>query len=173
MRAQEAKMEEKPIRALTTARRKHRKLVYWLLAIGLLIVAGGIFGWYKFFREEPQPDWVFSTADMRFKYGSIGAEHDADERQAEHHRVRQVDHVGLHLVDEPVDQLVEFLKLVALLAVLPQQRLDVLDRGRLQRLEAVALVHVLDDADDVLAPPQVGREEVAHAARGLGLGRHK
>ena len=70
-------MEEKPIPAPTTARRKHRKLVYWLVAIGVLIVAGGIFGWYKFFREEPQPDWVFSTAEMRFKYGSIGAEHDA------------------------------------------------------------------------------------------------
>jgi len=54
-----------------------RKLVFWL---GVLIVVGailGYIGWYKFFREEPQPDWVTASADMRFKYGSIGAEYDA------------------------------------------------------------------------------------------------
>src|SRR5205085_4485570 len=54
-------------------------------------------------------------------------------------------------------------ELVALLAVLAQKRLDVLDRRSLQRLEAVALVNVLDDSDDVLAPPNVGGGEVAHA----------
>jgi hypothetical protein len=64
-------------------------------------------------------------------------------------------------------------ELVALLAVLPHQRLYVLDRGRLQRLEAVALVHGLYDADDVLAPPHVRGEEVAHAARRLCLCRHR
>ena len=31
---------------------------------------GGYVGWYKFFREEPQPDWVTATPEMRFKYGS-------------------------------------------------------------------------------------------------------
>ena len=41
------------------------------------VVLGACFGWYKFFREEPQPAWVTATPDMRFKYGSIGAEHDA------------------------------------------------------------------------------------------------
>lgn len=54
-----------------------RKLLFWL---AVLIVLGAIFGyigWYNFFREEPQPDWVTATPDMRFKYGSIGAEHDA------------------------------------------------------------------------------------------------
>ena len=56
-------------------------------------------------------------------------------------------------------------ELIALISILPHQRLEVLDRGRLQRLEAVALVHTLDDADDVLASPHVLREEVAHAAR--------
>src|SRR5512134_2379487 len=70
-------MADKSIPALGASRRKHRKLVYWLLAIGVLAVAGGIFGWYKFFREVEQPDWVFATAETRFKYGSIGAEHDA------------------------------------------------------------------------------------------------
>jgi mono/diheme cytochrome c family protein len=54
-----------------------RKLLFWFV---VLIVVGAIFGyvgWTKFFREEPQPDWVTASPDMRFKYGSIGAEHDA------------------------------------------------------------------------------------------------
>jgi len=52
----------------------------WKLALILLltlVVVFGAVGWYKFFREEAQPDWVTATPDMRFKYGSIGAEHDA------------------------------------------------------------------------------------------------
>src|SRR5215469_4430665 len=48
-----------------------------LVVILLLVVVLGAVGWYKFFREEPQPDWVTASPDMRFKYGSIGAEHDA------------------------------------------------------------------------------------------------
>jgi hypothetical protein len=48
-----------------------------LAAVVLLAAAGGALAWYKLFREEPQPDWVMSTPEMRFKYGSIGAEHDA------------------------------------------------------------------------------------------------
>ena len=31
-------------------------------------------GWYRFFREEPQPDGSTPRRTMRFKYGSIGAE---------------------------------------------------------------------------------------------------
>ncbi len=37
----------------------------------------GYYGWYKFFREEPQPEWMTATPEMRFKYGSIGGERDA------------------------------------------------------------------------------------------------
>jgi len=48
-----------------------------LLVLLLLVIVFGAIGWYKFFREEPQPDWVTATPDMRFMYGSIGAEHDA------------------------------------------------------------------------------------------------
>lgn len=51
-----------------------------VLCLGLAVVLGalGIFGaWYKFFREEPQPDWITKDPDTRFKYGSIGAERDA------------------------------------------------------------------------------------------------
>jgi mono/diheme cytochrome c family protein len=51
------------------------------IAIGIVVVVlaavGGYVGWYKFFREEPQPAWVTQDADTRFKYGSIGAENDA------------------------------------------------------------------------------------------------
>ena len=63
-------------------------------------------------------------------------------------------------------------ELVALLAVLPHQGLYVLDRGRLKGLEAVTLVSLLDDAHDVLAPPNVRGEKVAHAARRLCLCSH-
>lgn len=53
---------------------------WWKIGVLLLVVlaaVGGAIGWYKFFREEPQPAWVTATPDMRFKYGSIGAEYDA------------------------------------------------------------------------------------------------
>src|SRR5216684_1287019 len=53
------------------------KALVWLGVLGVLAASGAYFAWYKFFREEPQPDWVTATPDMRFKYGSIGAEHDA------------------------------------------------------------------------------------------------
>jgi mono/diheme cytochrome c family protein len=43
----------------------------------LLALAAGLayFGWYKFFREEPQAP--FATPEMRFKYGSLGGENEA------------------------------------------------------------------------------------------------
>jgi hypothetical protein len=53
------------------------KIKLTLAVLGVLIAIGAYVGWYKFFREEPQPDWVSATPEMRFKYGSIGAEHDA------------------------------------------------------------------------------------------------
>ncbi|MBL8439106.1 MAG: hypothetical protein JNM61_12980 [Zoogloeaceae bacterium] len=46
--------------------------IFFILA-GIL----GVYGWYKFFREEAQPAWITQDPDMRFKYGSIGAENDA------------------------------------------------------------------------------------------------
>lgn len=53
----------------------------WLKTGGLaLLVVGALaamIGYDRGFREYPQPDWVNSTPEMRFKYGSIGAEHDA------------------------------------------------------------------------------------------------
>jgi mono/diheme cytochrome c family protein len=49
------------------------------LGLGLLLVGivGAVIGYDRGFREHPQPDWVTATPDMRFKYGSIGAEFDA------------------------------------------------------------------------------------------------
>jgi mono/diheme cytochrome c family protein len=49
-----------------------------ILFILLLSAGATVFlGWYKFFREEPQPTWITADPHMRFKYGSIGAEYDA------------------------------------------------------------------------------------------------
>ena len=53
----------------------------WLKGVGLALlviaVIGAMIGYDRGFREYPQPDWVTATPEMRFKYGSIGAEHDA------------------------------------------------------------------------------------------------
>jgi mono/diheme cytochrome c family protein len=57
-----------------------QKKSWWKIGLLLLVVLAGVgaaIGWYKFFRAEPQPDWMTATPDMRFKYGSIGAEYDA------------------------------------------------------------------------------------------------
>ncbi len=62
---------------METTKKPGRRWVTVLVCLIILVALGAIFGWYKFFREEPQPDWVTSTPEMRFKYGSIGAERDA------------------------------------------------------------------------------------------------
>jgi mono/diheme cytochrome c family protein len=57
-----------------------QKKSWWKVCLVLLLLfvaVVGTIGWYTFLREEPQPSWVTATPDMRFKYGSIGAEHDA------------------------------------------------------------------------------------------------
>jgi hypothetical protein len=40
-------------------------------------IVGAVIGYQRGFRELPQPDWVTASPEMRFKYGSIGAENDA------------------------------------------------------------------------------------------------
>jgi mono/diheme cytochrome c family protein len=61
----------------TSDTRKHRKIAI-AASVVIVLLAGGVYlGWYKFFREESQPDWVNRNPDTRFKYGSIGAENDA------------------------------------------------------------------------------------------------
>ena len=64
-------------------------------------------------------------------------------------------------------------ELVAFLAVLTGERLDILERRRLERFEPVSPVGPLDDADNVLAPPHVVGKEIAHPARGTCLVGHQ
>ena len=54
-----------------------RKILVAVVVLVVVGVAGGVFTWYKFFREEPQPEWITKDPDMRFKYGSIGAERES------------------------------------------------------------------------------------------------
>src|SRR5262245_20147561 len=63
--------------AVAKTRRKWRLLWIVLSILVVLVAVGAFVGWYKFFREEPQPDWIRNDPEMRFKYGSIGAERDA------------------------------------------------------------------------------------------------
>ena len=58
-------------------RSRGRSLLAALVVLLALGAAGAAFAWYKFFREEPQPEWITGDPEMRFKYGSIGAERDA------------------------------------------------------------------------------------------------
>ena len=53
------------------------RILAWLGVLAVVAIAAAFYGWTKFFREQDQPDWVNATPEMRFKYGSIGAEHDA------------------------------------------------------------------------------------------------
>ena len=56
-------------------RGRKRTLRITLVAVFVVLAFGAWFGWYKFFREVPQPP--FSTDHERFMYGSIGAEYSA------------------------------------------------------------------------------------------------
>ena len=92
--------------------------------------------------------------------------HDASERNSEIVPQRQIG-----LAAGPVLSAAENLvnQLVAFLAVFADERLDVLERRRLERLEAVPLVHVANDTNDVLAPADVGRQEITCAAGRLNV----
>ena len=52
---------------------RRRRIIITLLLVGIFVAVAAYIAWDRGFRERPQPDWVTSTADMRFKYGSIGA----------------------------------------------------------------------------------------------------
>lgn len=55
------------------------KTCFKYLGLALLVVGiiGAMIGYDRGLRPHPQPDWVTATPEMRFKYGSIGAENDA------------------------------------------------------------------------------------------------
>jgi mono/diheme cytochrome c family protein len=55
---------------------RKRRLLTLLIVLVILVAFGAWFTWYKFFREVPQPAWVFADGETRFKYGSIGGEND-------------------------------------------------------------------------------------------------
>src|SRR5882762_3406315 len=58
-----------------------RALLMILIVLAVIAGLGAWFTWYKFFREEPEPEWTaengHSSQDIRFMYGSIGGERDA------------------------------------------------------------------------------------------------
>jgi mono/diheme cytochrome c family protein len=56
---------------------KWNKIRIALLVLGILIAIGAYVAWDRGFREHPQETWITATPEMRFKYGSIGAENDA------------------------------------------------------------------------------------------------
>jgi mono/diheme cytochrome c family protein len=56
---------------------RRRKILIALAVLVVLGAVGAYIGWDRGFREHPQPAWVTETPESRFKYGSIGAEHDA------------------------------------------------------------------------------------------------
>lgn len=54
---------------------KWKRIRWIVLAVIIVLLFGAVFGWYKFFREVPQPP--FASAEERFKYGSLGGENEA------------------------------------------------------------------------------------------------
>ena len=58
-------------------------------------------------------------------------------------------------------------ELVALVTIFAKQRLDVLERRRFERLEAISLVHIAHDADNVLPPAYFLWEKIARPSRWL------
>src|SRR6266545_2861785 len=91
---------------------------------------------------------------------------DARERHGEVVAQRQVG-LATRLVFAALENL-EY-ELVALLAVLAEERFDVLDRRRFERLESVPLVDARDDANDVLAAPHVFRQEITRVYERYGF----
>jgi hypothetical protein len=54
-----------------------RRVLQVLLILVILAVPIGVYGWYKFFREVPQPKSITGNPETNFLYGSIGAESQA------------------------------------------------------------------------------------------------
>jgi mono/diheme cytochrome c family protein len=51
-----------------------RKLLAVAITLVVAAIPVGVFIWYKFFREVPQPEWITGNPEREFLYGSIGSE---------------------------------------------------------------------------------------------------
>jgi hypothetical protein len=51
-----------------------RRLMKVLLILLILAIPIAAYGWYKFFRDVPQPDWITGDPEVNFLHGSIGGE---------------------------------------------------------------------------------------------------
>lgn len=51
-----------------------RRLLWIGATLVVLAVPAGVFTWYKFFRQVPQPVWITSDPRANFLHGSVGAE---------------------------------------------------------------------------------------------------
>ena len=118
-------------------------------------------------RPIGAPDRLHLIPPEVLRKGGAMVRHDPRQRHGQVVTQGQVGLAGLAIV-APLQDFED--QPVALFPVLASERLDVLDGRRLERLEAIALVDVADHADHVLAAPDVGRQEVAHAARWGGGG---
>jgi len=56
---------------------KKRKVLIVVGALLVLALVVGLFAWYKFFRDVPQPSWITEDPEKNFLYGSIGGEAEA------------------------------------------------------------------------------------------------
>ncbi len=54
-----------------------RRLLVVLVILVVLAIPAAAYGWYKFFRDVPQPEWITSNPESNFLHGSIGAESQA------------------------------------------------------------------------------------------------
>lgn len=59
---------------MATGSRWKRWLLRALIVLLVIAVPTGVFGWYKFFRQVPQPQWITGNPEANFLHGSIGAE---------------------------------------------------------------------------------------------------
>ena len=66
-----------PKKATTKKSKWKRWLVRALIVLVILAVPLGFYGWYKFFRDVPQPESITGNPERNFLYGSIGAEGEA------------------------------------------------------------------------------------------------
>jgi len=53
---------------------KKRKWLRVVIVLLALAIPTAVYGWYKLFRDVPQPEWITADPATNFLHGSIGAE---------------------------------------------------------------------------------------------------